>query len=97
MKAVIGDLENSYGVSEDDETPGHLYKNKGTWNQCDTTELFTITSRMALQQDSSQNRFVPDIRAFGLLVLEMLVAMSQYKQKCSLHQEVEYLDCWRKL
>ena len=36
---------------------------------------------MALQQDSSNNKFAPDIRAFGLLVLEMLVAMSQYKQK----------------
>ena len=81
VKAVIGDLENCYEVSRDEENPGHLYSNRRTWTECDTTELFTITSRMALQQDSGHNKFAPDIRAFGLLVLEMLVAMSQYKQK----------------
>ena len=74
-------MENSYEVSKDDENPGHLYNNKRAWNECDATELFTITSRMALQQDSSLNMYAPDIRAFGLLVLEMLVAISQYKQK----------------
>ena len=81
LKAVIGDLENCYEVPGDVENPGHLYSNRRAWTECDTTELFTITSRMALQQDSSHNRFAPDIRAFGLLVLEMLVAMSQYKQQ----------------
>ncbi len=84
IQAVIGDLENSYEVSDDREGPEYLYRNKQTWGECNTTELFTITSKMALQQDSSQNPFAPDVRAFGLLVLEMLVALSQHQQKMRL-------------
>ncbi len=82
---MIGDLEHSYQVSADAPAPGLLYRNKQTWSECDTTELFTISSKMALQQDSTENRFAPDIRAFGLLVLEMLVGVSHHKQRTHAH------------
>ena len=77
MKAVIGDFESSYEVPENTLRKSPLSMMKDDKDLTSTSHLFSISNAL----DMDNNKFAPDIRSFGLVVLEMLVSMSEFNQK----------------
>ncbi len=93
VRVAIGDLENSYEVlpSRKDTSASMEYLRKSPFLQPGSPDLFTITSHIEFDTAMADNRFAPDIRSFGLIVLEMLVAMSEHNQKMKMISQSQRL------
>ena len=77
LRAVIGDFDNSYEVSENTLRKSPLMVNRShILDNCSFGSLYSISQQM----DLDNNKFAPDIRSFGMIVLEMLMALGEFDE-----------------